>query len=86
MGDYINYICHVVSIATKKAIFASCFLPIFANEITMVDNKSCISMHCCVVASWRWVHVLFTFERLVETEIATKLKSAILIAFITMVV
>ncbi len=73
-------------IATKKVIFASCFLPIFAHEITIVDNKSWISMHCYVVASWRRVLVLFTFERLVENGIATNLKSAILVALITMVV
>jgi hypothetical protein len=43
-------------------------------------------MHCYVVASWRWVPILFTFDRMVESGIATDIKSAILIAFITMVV
>jgi len=86
MGYYIEYIHHVVLIAIKKIILASRFLPIFANEITIVDNKSWISMHCYVVASWRWVPILFTFECLVESGIATNIKSVILVAFITMVV
>jgi hypothetical protein len=69
-----------------KKLFWLHFLPIFANEITIIDNKSWISMHCYVVASWRWVPILFKFDRLVESGIATDIKSAILATFITMVV
>jgi hypothetical protein len=51
MGDYIEYIHHVVLIVIKEVILASCFLPIFVNEVTIVDNKNWISMHCYVVTS-----------------------------------
>jgi hypothetical protein len=46
MGDYTEYIYHVVLIATKKVILASRFLPIFVNEVTIVGFQ-------CIVMWWQ---------------------------------
>jgi hypothetical protein len=65
---------------TKITILASNFLSPFANEVIAIDNQSWISIHYYLVATWKHKHVLFTFERLVESGIATNIKVVIISA------
>ncbi len=44
----IEYLRHVVLIATKEAISTSPFLSIFIDEIIIIDNQSWVSIHCHV--------------------------------------
>jgi hypothetical protein len=44
----------------------SIFFSFYINEIITIDNQNGISIHCYGVVDWKHVHVLFTFERLLQ--------------------
>jgi hypothetical protein len=52
----------------------SSFLSFSINEIIIINNQSGISIHCYGVVDWKHVHVLLTFEQLLEGGTITNIK------------
>jgi hypothetical protein len=52
----------------------SSFLSFSINEINIINNQSGISIHCYGVVDWKHVHVLLTFEQLLEGWTITNIK------------
>jgi hypothetical protein len=68
----------VVLTIIKEVILASMFQSNFADELTIVNNQSWISMHYYVMASWKRVLILFTFERMGEGGTTANIKNVIM--------
>jgi len=56
----------------------SSFLSFSINEIITIDNQIGISIHCYGVVDWKHVHVLFTFERLLQGRTIINIKAIII--------
>jgi len=52
----------------------SSFLSFFITEIIIINNQSGISIHCYGVVDWKHVHLLLTFEQLLEGGTITNIK------------
>jgi hypothetical protein len=52
----------------------SSFLSFSIIEIITVDNQNGIFIHCYGVVDWKHVHVLLTFERLLQGGTITNIK------------
>ncbi len=61
----------------QKVIMVSSFLSFSINGIIIINNQSGISIHCYGVVDWKHVHVLFTFEQLLEGGTITNIKVVI---------
>jgi hypothetical protein len=55
----------------------SSLLSFFINEIIIINNQNGISIHCYGVVDWKHVHVLLTFEQLLERGTIIKIKAII---------
>jgi hypothetical protein len=55
----------------------SSFISFSINEIIIINNQSGISIHCYQVVDWKHVHVLLTFEKLLEGGTTINIKAII---------
>jgi hypothetical protein len=77
-----QFLHHVVLTTIKEIILASSFQSNSIDELIIADNQSWISMHYYVMASWKRVLILFTFERMVEGGTTINIKNVIMVVFI----
>jgi hypothetical protein len=72
----------VVLTTIKEVILASSFQFNFIDELIIANNQSWISMHYYVMASWKRVLILFTFERMVEGGTTANIKNVIMVVLV----
>ncbi len=66
-NDYVSWVIieslhRVVLIAIEETNMVLNFSSLFANELTIINNQSQISIHYYVVVVWKHVHVLLALE------------------------
>jgi hypothetical protein len=63
----------IILVFVTPLILISNFLSL-SRQIIIIKNQSWISIHCYGVVVWKCVHVLFTFDQLVEGGTTTNIK------------
>ncbi len=86
-SDYVEweitqFLHHVVLTTIKEVILASSFQSNSIDELIITNNQSWISMHYYVMASWKQVFILFTFEHMVKGGTLVNIKNVIMLVLI----
>jgi hypothetical protein len=68
----------IVLIITKEVIFATRFLAMGRDEVTMVDNQSWVNIKAYLVDDFKCISILLTLEKLIDNGIIDNLTTMIL--------
>jgi hypothetical protein len=54
--------------AIKVGLQKTLFILVSSDKLTIIDNKSWLSIHLYVIDGWKWVPILFNLQKVLDGE------------------